>query len=105
VQNLLLFRFANTFLEPIRNNHYGESVQITMVERSGVAGRDRSYEEVGAIRVVQWARSDRGSPESMGEDRSPESCRQEPGRRPRHSSMPPRAVPRCYKGVRVQTSR
>jgi len=52
VQNLLYYRFANSFLEPIWNRNYIDRVQITMAEKFGVQGRGKFYEEAGAIRDV-----------------------------------------------------
>ena len=52
VQNLVVFRFGNTFLEPIWNRNYVKSVQITMAEKFGIKGRGKLYEELGTIRDV-----------------------------------------------------
>lgn len=52
VNNVLAFRFANSFVEPVWNRNYIESVEITMAEDFGVQGRGGFYDQTGTIRDV-----------------------------------------------------
>src|SRR5207237_2204477 len=52
VQNIMVFRFANSIFEPVWNCNFVDSIQITVGEELGVEGRGGYYDQAGALRDI-----------------------------------------------------
>ncbi len=52
IQNIIVFRFANSIFEPLWNNKYIDHIQITAAEDIGIGNRGAFYEETGVVRDV-----------------------------------------------------
>lgn len=52
MQNILVFRFSNNFLENSWNNKFIEKIEVKFLEKSGIGSRGEFYDQVGALRDV-----------------------------------------------------